>query len=91
MADRNYSPYQQKIIKRYFENYDSIKQQRLSDIAGELYLTEAPKKRERLWKQVEELLVSVEFPPIRVAHLMARKDPQMLVGILKELEKRADS
>ena len=34
MAD--FTPHQQKIIKRYYDNLDSIKLQRLADLAGEL-------------------------------------------------------
>ena len=40
MADRDYSPHQQKIIKRYYQNFDAIKGQRLADLTSELYLTE---------------------------------------------------
>ncbi len=85
MADRNYSPYQQKIIKRYYENFDAIKSQRLADLATELYLAEG-KKRDRLWKQAVEILQQLEFPESRIEHLLSRKEPEMLVGILKELE-----
>ena len=49
MAD--HTPYQQKIIKRYYRNFDSIKSQRLADLTAEIYLSEG-KKRDRLWKQV---------------------------------------
>ncbi|RUL83778.1 hypothetical protein [Tautonia sociabilis] len=85
MADRDYSPYQQKIIKRYYENYDAIKAQRLADLATELYLAEG-KKRDRLWKQVAEILTKLEFPASRIEHLLAQKNPELIVGILKELE-----
>jgi hypothetical protein len=82
MAD--YTPYQQKIIKRYYQNYDAIKLQRLSELATELYLAEG-KKRDRLWTQVEESLRKLEFPETRIAHLLHKRDPALLVGILKEL------
>jgi hypothetical protein len=83
MAD--YTPYQQKIIKRYYQNYDAIKFQRLSELATELYLAEG-KKRDRLWNQVEASLRKLEFPESRIAHLLQKRDPALLVGILKELE-----
>ncbi len=85
MAD--YTPYQQKIIKRYYQNFDAIKFQRLSELATELYLAEG-KKRDRLWNQVEESLRKLEFPDSRITHLMQKRDPALLVGILKELEGR---
>jgi hypothetical protein len=82
MAD--YTPYQQKIIKRYYKNFDEIKHQRLSELATELYLAEG-KKRDRLWGQVEQTLRKLEFPETRIAHLLEKRDPALLVGVLKEL------
>jgi hypothetical protein len=87
MADRDYSPYQQKIIKRYYRNFDAIKTQRLANLATELYLAEG-KTRDRLWKQVGETLTKLEFPASRIEHLLEKRDPALLPGILKELEGR---
>lgn len=83
MAD--YSPYQQKIIKRYYQNMPAIQVQRLAELVTELYLAEG-KKRDRLWKQVGESLERLEFPASRVAHLLEKRDPALLAGVLKELE-----
>ena len=83
MAD--YSPYQEKIIKRYYRNFDAIKYERLSNLATELFLAEG-KKTERLWKQVVETLTALEFPATRIEHLLSKRDPALLAGILKELD-----
>ena len=81
--------YQQKIIKRYYRNFDTIKQQRLSELATELYLAEG-KKTERLWKQVAETLTALEFPASRVEHLLQKKDSGFAPGHpCKELEGKA--
>jgi hypothetical protein len=80
----DYTPYQQKIIKRYYRNLDEIKYQRLSELATELYLAEG-KKRDRLWGQVEQSLRKLEFPEPRIAHLLEKRDPALLVGVLKEI------
>lgn len=90
MAARDYTPYQQKIIQRYYGNFDSIKFQRLSELIGEIYLAEA-KKREKLWKQVETALIALEFPQSRIEHLMLKKDPALLAGVLEELQNRPKS
>ena len=87
MAD--FSPYQQKIIRRYYKNFDTLKYQRLSDLTSELYLAEG-KKSERLWKQVAETLNQLGFPDSRIAHLMQKRDPALLPGILKELEDKGN-
>ncbi len=81
----DYTPYQKKLINRYYKNLDAIKHQQLSELATELYLSEG-KKTDRLWKRVEESLRKLEFPESRIAHLLARRDPALLVGILGELD-----
>ncbi len=83
MAD--YSPYQQKIIKRYFNNYDSIQSQKLAEMVTEIYLAEG-KKLDRLWTRVGEMLTKLEFPASRIAHLLEKRDPALLAGVMKELE-----
>jgi hypothetical protein len=81
----DHTPYQRKIIDRYYKNLDAIKLQRLSELATELYLAEG-KRRDRLWKQVQDNLQKLEVPERRIAHLMEKRDPALLVGVLKELE-----
>ena len=84
MAD--HTPYQRKIIDRYYKNFDAIKFQRLSELATDLYLAEG-KKLDRLWGQVESGLRKLEVPESRIAELIRRRDPAMLVAILKEIER----
>ena len=86
MAD--HTPYQRKIIERYYKNFDTITVQRLSELATDLCLAEG-KKRERLWSRVEESLRKLEFPEARIVFLLQKRDPTLLVGILKELESGA--
>jgi hypothetical protein len=81
----DYTPYQKKIIERYYRNFDAIKHQQLSELTTELYLAEG-KKKIRLWKRVEETLKKLEFPEPRITHLLEKKDPALLVAVLKELE-----
>jgi hypothetical protein len=83
----DYSPHQQKIIKRYYRNQDALDSQRLAELISELYLAEG-KKRDRLWKQVGELLARLELPAGRIAHLLEKQDPALLPGVLRELEDR---
>jgi hypothetical protein len=81
----DYTPYQRKIIDRYYKNLDAIKHQQLSELATELYLSEG-KKSDQLWKRVEASLRKLEFPESRISHLLAKRDPALLVAILAELE-----
>lgn len=86
MAD--HTPYQKKIIRRYYNNFDAIKYQRLAELVTELYLAEG-KKSERLWKQVGDTLRQLELPESRVEHLLSKRDPALLAGVLKELDGKA--
>ncbi|MGO9465747.1 MAG: hypothetical protein ACLQIB_13450 [Isosphaeraceae bacterium] len=83
MAD--HTPYQRKIIDRYYKNLDAILFQRLSELATDIYLAEG-KKRERLWSQVGDSLRKLEIPEPRIAHLLQLRDPELIVGILKEFQ-----
>jgi hypothetical protein len=82
-----HTPYQRKIIERYYKNLDGITLQRLSELATDLYLAEG-KKRDRLWSRVDECLRKLEVPDARIAVLLEKRDPALLVEILKELEKK---
>ena len=82
MAD--HTPYQKKIIKRYYDNFDAIALQKLSEAVGEIYLSEG-KKRERSWTQVFGTLERIKFPQGRIDHLRATRDLEVLAAILKEL------
>jgi hypothetical protein len=84
----DYTPYQRKIIDRYYKNLDAIQFQRLAELATDLYLAEG-KKRDRLWTRVEQGLRKLEFPASRIDSLLEKRDPALLVGILKELESGA--
>jgi hypothetical protein len=85
-AVADYTPYQRKIIDRYYKNFDAIKFQRLSELATDLYLAEG-KKLDRLWVQVESALRKLEVSEPRIAELTRRRDPAMLVTMLKEIER----
>lgn len=87
MAEREYTPYQLKVIERYYRNQPTLLRQRLADLVGELYLAKDNNKP-RLWARVEEILRSLQVPETRIAHLLQRKDPQLLALLVKELESR---
>ena len=82
MAD--FTPHQQKIIKRYYDNQDSIGRQRLAELVGELYLAEG-KARQRVWKNIEGALKKLEIPQARIDHLKEKDDPALLANLVKEL------
>jgi hypothetical protein len=83
MAD--FTPYQQKIIKRYYDNAETLSLQRLAELVGELYLAEG-KKTERLWKQAASHMQKLKLPPTRIDHLVKQANPQLLANLISELQ-----
>ena len=86
MAD--FTPHQQKIIKRYYDNQDLIQSQRLAELVTELYLAEG-KKRQRVWKSIVGAMQKLGVPQSRIDHLLTQNDPALLAQVVKELEVRA--
>jgi hypothetical protein len=82
--NKNYSKHQQKIIKNYYENRDSISLQRLSELVTELYLAEG-KARERTWKYLDSVLPKLGLPKDRIEHLRKKDDPKLLASLVEEL------
>jgi hypothetical protein len=83
MAD--YTPHQQKIIKRYYDKQDVIQSQRLAELVSELYLAEG-KKRERLWQAAATAMQKLGVPQSRIDHLLQQADPALVAEVVKELE-----
>jgi hypothetical protein len=83
----DYTPHQQKIIKRYYENQDVIQLQRLSELVSELYLAEG-KKRQRLWKTASGMLAKLKIPASRIQLIVQKDDPALLAGLVTELQKK---
>ena len=79
----DFTPYQQKIIKRYYDNRDDIMHQKLAEMATDLYLTEG-KKRTQLWKRVAAALANLGVPQERIDHIVASDNPTFLAKLLNE-------
>lgn len=81
----DYSPYQQKIIKRYYGNQDTIQRQKLAELVTELYLSDGA-KRQRAWKSAVVAMQKLGVPASRIDHVVKQNDPALLAQVVKELE-----
>jgi hypothetical protein len=81
----DYTPYQQKIIKRYYDNQDTIQHQRLAELVSELYLAEG-KKRQRAWEAAAVAMQKLGVPQPRIDHLLQQQNPALVAEVVKELE-----
>ena len=80
----NYSRYQQKIIKNYYDNREAISLQRLQELATELFLAEG-KKRQRQWELITGHLEKLGVKPERIEYLKSKDDPTLIVKVAEEL------
>jgi len=81
------TPYQRKVIQRYYERRPEIIRQRLGELVTELFLAEG-KKQQRMWERVEADLEKLEVPRRRIDHLLEKRDPALLANLLEELDKK---
>lgn len=87
MAKREYSRYQQKVIRNYYENRDQIDEGRLSELVTNLYLADSDKKKQRLWDSAKDLMERLEVPQSRVDHVVKTQDPAILAAVVQDLQK----
>ena len=83
MAD--HTPYQQKIIKRYYDNQGTIQRQRLAELVTELYLSEG-KKRQKVWTTIAAAMQKLGVAQSRIDHLHQQDKAELVAQVVKELE-----
>ncbi len=88
VAMPEYSKYQQKVIKNYYDNQQTILLQKLGEHVTELYLSEG-KSREKRWKSIIQSLEKLKVPASRIEHVRKADDPALLAKLLEELLAKA--
>ena len=64
--------HQQSIVKRYYDNLDTVLLQRLGEKVTDLYLAEG-KKRAKLWDNVAVALEKLGVPQSRIGRASCRE------------------
>jgi len=85
--DRQYSKFQQRAIKNYYDNREAISLQRLGELVTDLYLAEG-KARQTKWKQAATALEKAGVPKSRIEHLLETDDPELLAKLVKQLQSK---
>jgi len=75
--------YQTQIIKRYYNNRESIVTQKLSELTTELYLAEG-KKRVQVWKRISAALSQLGVEPDTIAQMVNMDNPAKLAEFLEK-------
>ncbi|MDO4585104.1 MAG: hypothetical protein Q4D62_13500 [Planctomycetia bacterium] len=83
----DFTPHQQKIIKRYYDNIENSSFQRLEELVTDLYLAEG-KKRAQCWKRAAAAMEKLNVPQYRIDLIVSLDNPVLIVKLLEELRKR---
>lgn len=86
MAKQNLSRYQQGIVKRYYENNDTIQSNKLSEIVSELWLAEDAKTQTKLWGQAQVALMRMGVDATRVAKVVGSRDLEALAKLVSQAD-----
>ncbi|MBN2024703.1 MAG: hypothetical protein JW809_18135 [Pirellulales bacterium] len=78
------SNHQDRIIRNYYKNKDSIMIQRLGDLVSDLYLAEG-KARERIWSRAAAAMEKLGVPAAQIQHLVDSDNPTLLANLLQQL------
>jgi phosphohistidine phosphatase SixA len=81
MPDR--TPYQDKLIRNYYQNRDAIALQRAQELVTDLFLASG-KKRTRCWEQLKPHLAALDISPQTIDHLIEKDDPKLVAEILNK-------
>jgi Leucine-rich repeat (LRR) protein len=80
----NRSAHQEKIIKNYYKNRDSIGIQKAQEAITELYLSQG-KKRETIWKRLCSHLEKAGLSEKQIQQLREKDDPAMVAEAIQKL------
>jgi hypothetical protein len=87
MAKREYSEFQQGVIRRYYENREQIDEGKLSELVTSLYLAKSKSAQDKLWERAESLLERLEVKASRIRQVLASRDVAVLAELVSELQK----
>lgn len=90
------SAYQQKIVRRHYEHFDTKVVQRLQETLSELFLADralkqapadpaAIKHADKLWKKVEENLAKAKAPPADIARTAGARRLDLVSELITRL------
>lgn len=79
---QHYTPYQQKIIRRFYEHRGTVLTQRLAELVTEIYLASGEKTVAKLWKSAHDTLVKSGIDPADAEDIVTNRRVQDLAAIV---------
>jgi hypothetical protein len=75
---KEFSNYQKKVIKDYYNNLDRTALTRLQELVTAIYLAADDRQKMKLWEKVQTALKQLKIPQAIAEHILKQKDPQIL-------------
>lgn len=85
MSSRDLSRKQSSIVKRYYDNLDTIVANRLQEAVTDLYLSESDSKRAKLWLKVKTQLEKTPADPALISKIVEGDDIEGLAKLVNDL------
>ena len=82
---REYSAYQRRVIRRYYERRHEIDGQRLAELVTEIYLATKPKRLDTLWARAADIVGRLGGKPDEqevVQAIVAHRDVEALAELV---------
>lgn len=86
MAKQEHSRYQQGIVKRYYDNHETIQSNKLGEIVSELWLAEDAKAQTKLWGKAQVALMRMGVDATRVGQVVAKRDMEALAKLVAQAD-----
>lgn len=77
--------YQQKVVKNYYDNRETIALQRVQELVTDLYLAEEKKKRDKVWDSLELHLGKLGVKEDTLAHLRKQNKPELVADLIQRI------
>lgn len=81
---KDYTPYQKKVIQRYYDQRDVIMLTRLQELVTDLVLAETDAKRDRLWQRADAAMQALKVPDSIRQHILTQRRPDILAMNVKD-------
>lgn len=86
MAKQDHSRYQQGIVKRYYDNNETIQSNKLGEIVSELWLAEDAKAQTKLWGKAQVALMRMGVDATKVGQVVAKRDMEALAKLVSQAD-----
>ncbi len=85
MSKRDHTPYQQGLIRRYYEHRDTLALQRLGEIVSDLYVEASEAKRSRAWAAAHKQLLAAGVHPHEARSIVEDRDLGALARLVARI------